>query len=147
MEFDGQKMEELYDRVLVAVGRVPNSANLGLENTKVTLMKKGSSKSTTGSRRTTRTFMPSATSPAASCSHTRRPRRHDRRREYPRRGQVFESIIPAVVFTDPELAWCGLTETEAKEKGVKYRGFQISLVGFRPRFVLRPGGRYDQIDD
>jgi dihydrolipoamide dehydrogenase len=34
---------------------------------------------------------------------------------------TFENIvIPAVVFTDPELAWCGLTEAEAKEKGVKY---------------------------
>ena len=34
---------------------------------------------------------------------------------------VFENIIiPAVVFTDPDLAWCGLTEAEAKEKGVKY---------------------------
>ena len=34
---------------------------------------------------------------------------------------VFENvIIPAVVFTDPEIAWCGLTEAEAKEKGVKY---------------------------
>src|SRR5215468_9727863 len=34
-EIDGQKREELYDRVLVAVGRVPNAENLGLENTKV----------------------------------------------------------------------------------------------------------------
>ena len=34
---------------------------------------------------------------------------------------VFENVvIPAVVFTDPELAWCGLTEAEAKEKGIKY---------------------------
>ncbi|MFH0735488.1 MAG: dihydrolipoyl dehydrogenase [bacterium] len=33
---------------------------------------------------------------------------------------AFEpSAIPAVVFTDPELAWAGLTETEAKEKGIK----------------------------
>ena len=31
-----------------------------------------------------------------------------------------EIVIPAVVFTDPELAWCGLTEAEAKERGVKY---------------------------
>src|SRR6185295_15395657 len=36
-ELDGQKKEELYDRVLVAVGRTPNSGDLGLENTKVTL--------------------------------------------------------------------------------------------------------------
>src|SRR5258708_33031129 len=27
--------------------------------------------------------------------------------------------IPAVVFTDPEVAWCGLTEAEAKEKGIE----------------------------
>ncbi|HXR05253.1 MAG TPA: NAD(P)/FAD-dependent oxidoreductase, partial [Verrucomicrobiae bacterium] len=34
---------------------------------------------------------------------------------------TFENIvIPAVVFTDPELAWCGLNEAEAKAKGVKY---------------------------
>ncbi|MEW6512179.1 MAG: FAD-dependent oxidoreductase, partial [Bacteroidota bacterium] len=31
---------------------------------------------------------------------------------------AFEDIIiPAVVFTDPELAWCGLTEAEARQKG------------------------------
>src|SRR5207302_8802454 len=36
-ELDGQKKEELYDRVLVAVGRTPNSEDLGLENTKVSL--------------------------------------------------------------------------------------------------------------
>src|SRR5216684_2267351 len=41
MEADGQKKEELYDRVLVAVGRAPNSQDLGLENTKVTLDDKG----------------------------------------------------------------------------------------------------------
>src|SRR5262249_54149246 len=40
-ELDGQKKEELYDRVLVAVGRSPNSEDLGLENTKVTLDEKG----------------------------------------------------------------------------------------------------------
>ena len=41
MEYNGQKLSELYDRVLVAVGRVPNSADLGLENTKVELDEKG----------------------------------------------------------------------------------------------------------
>src|SRR6185436_4593661 len=40
-ELEGQKKEELYDRVLVAVGRTPNSTDLGLENTKVTLDDKG----------------------------------------------------------------------------------------------------------
>ncbi|NQV42572.1 MAG: dihydrolipoyl dehydrogenase [Candidatus Marinimicrobia bacterium] len=30
------------------------------------------------------------------------------------------SIIPAVIFTDPEIAWAGLTETQAKEQGIEY---------------------------
>ena len=35
------------------------------------------------------------------------------------RPSVFEPrAIPAVVFTDPEIAWCGITEAEAKERGV-----------------------------
>src|SRR5713101_4388413 len=41
MEFDGKAVEELYDRVLVSVGRVPNSNDLGLENTGVKLDEKG----------------------------------------------------------------------------------------------------------
>src|SRR5579863_1892463 len=41
IETEGQKKEELYDRVLVAVGRVPNAEDLGLENTKVARDEKG----------------------------------------------------------------------------------------------------------
>jgi dihydrolipoamide dehydrogenase len=33
----------------------------------------------------------------------------------------LKACYPAVVFTDPELAWCGLTEAEAKEKGIAYQ--------------------------
>src|SRR5271170_5395134 len=41
MELEGRKLEELYDRVLVAVGRVPNAADLGLENTRAVTDEKG----------------------------------------------------------------------------------------------------------
>jgi dihydrolipoamide dehydrogenase len=35
---------------------------------------------------------------------------------------AFEDVvIPAVVFTDPEVAWCGLTETEANQKGIEIK--------------------------
>ncbi len=38
------------------------------------------------------------------------------------RKAVFEPrAIPAVVFTDPEVAWCGLTETEARERKLKVK--------------------------
>ena len=33
----------------------------------------------------------------------------------------FDSVIPAVVFTDPELAWAGITEAEAKEKNIPHQ--------------------------
>jgi len=75
MEFDGKKVEELYDRVLVSVGRVANSADLGLENTGVKLTKKVSSRSTRSSRPTTRTSTPSATSRVEFCWRTRRTRK------------------------------------------------------------------------
>jgi len=39
---------------------------------------------------------------------------------------IYEpSAIPAVVFTDPEIAWAGLTETEAKIQGIDYRRVQF----------------------
>ena len=34
-------------------------------------------------------------------------------------SEFKDVVIPAVVFTDPEVAWCGLTEAEAKEKGIQ----------------------------
>jgi len=38
------------------------------------------------------------------------------------KNAAFEpNAIPAVVFTDPEIAWCGLSETEAKEKNIKVK--------------------------
>ena len=42
-------------------------------------------------------------------------------------ASAFENIvIPAVVYTDPEVAWCGLTETEAKQKNIESQGRQVS---------------------
>ncbi|MCL4161964.1 UNVERIFIED_CONTAM: hypothetical protein GTU68_047199 [Idotea baltica] len=36
------------------------------------------------------------------------------------KSEFVASVIPSVAYTDPEIAWVGLTETEAKEKGIKY---------------------------
>ena len=74
-EYNGQKLKELYDRVLVSVGRVPNSADLGLENTKVQLDERGFVKVNTHQQTMTRIFTPSAISPAAFCSRTKRTRK------------------------------------------------------------------------
>jgi dihydrolipoamide dehydrogenase len=122
MEYNGQKVSELYDRVLVAVGRAPNSADLGLENTKVELDEKGFVK--VNERQQTNDPNIYAIGDIAGgilLAHKAHKEARIAVEVINGEDSVFEHvIIPAVVFTDPELAWCGLTEAEANERGVKY---------------------------
>jgi len=121
-EFNGQKLSELYDRVLVAVGRVPNSSDLGLENTKVELDEKGYVK-VNHHQQTNDPSIYAIGDIAGGILLAHKAHKEARIAVENIHGEdaVFENvIIPAVVFTDPDLAWCGLTEAEAKEKGVKY---------------------------
>jgi dihydrolipoamide dehydrogenase len=122
MECGGQKLEELYDRVLVAVGRAPNSADLGLENTKVTLDEKGFVK-VNGCQQTSDPNIYAVGDIAGGILLAHKAHKEARIAVEVINGEpsAFENIvIPAVVFTDPELAWCGLTEAEAKGRGIKH---------------------------
>ena len=59
---------------------------------------------------------------------------------------VFEPrAIPAVVFTDPEIAWAGLTETEAEAAGPQGRGGPVPLGGQRPGPGRRADRGHDQV--
>ncbi|MGD0086586.1 MAG: dihydrolipoyl dehydrogenase [Verrucomicrobiota bacterium] len=123
MDFNGQKLSELYDRVLVAVGRVPNSADLGLANTKVELDEKGFVK--VNERQQTDDPTIYAIGDIAGgilLAHKANKEAHIAVESINGGNSVplNEIVIPAVVFTDPELAWCGLTEAEARERGVNY---------------------------
>lgn len=122
MDFNGQKLEELYDRVLVAVGRVPNSADLGLENTKIQLDERGYVK-TNEQRLTDDPNIYAIGDIAGGILLAHKAHKEARIAVESICGEkaAFDSVIPAVVFTDPELAWCGLTEAEAKEKGIEYQ--------------------------
>jgi dihydrolipoamide dehydrogenase len=122
MEYNGQKLTELYDRVLVAVGRVPNSADIGLKNTKVALDEKGFVK-VNDKQQTSDPNIYAIGDIAGGILLAHKAHKEARIAVEVINGEnsVFENvIIPAVVFTDPELAWCGLTEAEARERGVKY---------------------------
>jgi len=122
MEYSGQKMSELYDRVLVAVGRVANSADLGLENTKIQLDEKGFVK-VNEHQQTNDPNIYAIGDIAGGILLAHKAHKEARIAVEVINGQnsAFDHVvIPAVVFTDPELAWCGLTEVEAKERGVKY---------------------------
>ena len=118
----GEEVQEaapVFDRVLVAVGRRPNSQGLGLENTRVQVDGKGFIQ-TDQQRRTAeeRIFAVGDVAGEPMLAH---------KAAY--EGKVaVEAILgepavvdyramPAVVFTDPEIAWSGLTETEAAKLG------------------------------
>ncbi|HVM62937.1 MAG TPA: dihydrolipoyl dehydrogenase [Verrucomicrobiae bacterium] len=120
MEFDGKKVEELYDRVLVSVGRAPNHADLGLENTKITKDDRGFIK-VNERQQTNDPALYAIGDIAGGVLLAHKAAREARIAVDAILGE-FETldkyIVPAVVFTDPEIAWCGLTETEAKERGI-----------------------------
>lgn len=120
IEHEGQKVEELYDRVLVSVGRVPNGDDLGLENTKVTRDEKGFI--VVDERQ--RTEEPSLYAIGDICGGVLLAHKASREARIAveaildEHDTMPEFVIPAVVFTDPELAWCGITEAEARAKGI-----------------------------
>ncbi len=118
-ELDGQKKEELFDRVLIAVGRTPNSENLGLENTKVTLDEKNFIQ-VNDKQQTSDPAIYAIGDIAGGVLLAHKATKEGRVAVEVITGEESSSkdvIIPAVVFTDPEVAWCGLTEAEAKQKG------------------------------
>jgi dihydrolipoamide dehydrogenase len=119
LEIDGQPKDELYDRVLVSVGRVPNCSDLGLENTKVARDDKGFIKVNT-KQQTSDPEIYAIGDVVGGALLAHKASREARIAVDVIAGEpnAFESVIPAVVFTEPEVAWAGLTEAEAKEKGI-----------------------------
>jgi len=117
---DGQSSkEELYDRVLVAVGRAPNCADLGLENTKVELDDKGFMK-VNEQQQTADPSILAIGDITGGVLLAHRASKQARVAVEVLTGEnsgFSDVVIPAVVFTDPEIAWCGLTEAEARAAG------------------------------
>lgn len=109
------------DKVLIAVGRVPNSEDLGLEETEVVIDEHGFVK-TDDQQKTDdkRIYAIGDVSGQPMLAHRAIRQAYVAAEVLAGRPSQFDNrAIPAVVFTEPEVAWCGLTDTEAKEKGIK----------------------------
>lgn len=129
VEFSGDEAPEsqAFDRVLISVGRRPNSGDLGLENTKVELDDRGFIK-VDDKRRTTESHLLSIGDVAGEPMLAHKATYEAKVAIGALAGEPAAydpRAIPAVVFTDPELAWCGLTETEAKEAGQSVDTFRF----------------------
>jgi dihydrolipoamide dehydrogenase len=112
---EGMEKERTFDRVLIAVGRRPNSAVPGLEKTHVKVNARGFIE-VNEARATTEPTIYAIGDVVGEPMLAHKASHEARVAVDAILGErvAFEpQAIPAVVFTDPEVAWCGLTETEA----------------------------------
>jgi dihydrolipoamide dehydrogenase len=125
--------EQTFDRVLVAVGRQPNSRDLGLENTRVEVDERGFVK--VDVQRRTRDEHIFAIGDVAGEPMLAHKATHEGRvavEAIAGEAAAYDyRAVPAVVFTDPEIAWCGLTQGEAKhqQREVKVERFPWAASG------------------
>jgi dihydrolipoamide dehydrogenase len=114
---------EIYNKVLVSVGRKPNTNLLNIESTGVEVDERGFINVDVYQRTTIKNIF--AIGDIVGNPMLAHKATHE--------GKVAAEVasglpaafdvraIPSVVFTDPEVAWAGLTEIEAKEKGINYK--------------------------
>ena len=141
VSFDGDDVPEdtTYDRVLVAVGRRPNSNQLGLDQTDVEVDDDGFI--VTDDRRETAEAGIYAVGDVAGGKLLAHEAFHEGRvaaEAIAGEAAAFDArAVPAVVYTDPQVAWCGLTERDAQERDI-----EVEVV----RFPWRASGRALTLD-
>ncbi len=118
----GQSTRRLFDNVLVAVGRRPHTDNLGLAHTRIQLDDRGFIE-IDAQRRTGEPHI-FAIGDAAGEPMLAHKASHEARIAVEvisgQKRAYAPAAIPAVVFTDPEIAWAGLTEADAKSQEIDY---------------------------
>ena len=116
-----ESKEESFDRVLLSVGRRPNTDEIGIENTKVELDSNGFVKVDLKGQTSDSAIL--AIGDISGEPMLAHKASHEARIAIDGlmgKGVTEDTVIPAVVFTDPEIAWCGLTESEARKKSLKF---------------------------
>ena len=147
---DVKEREKVFDRVLVSVGRKPNSEIPGLETTRVQVGQRGFIQV----NKQLQTDDPSiyAIGDVVGEPMLAHKASHEGRvavEAIAGHKVAFEpNAIPAVVFTDPEVAWCGLTETQAQNENreIKVAKFPWAASG-RAITLDRPEGMTKLIID
>jgi dihydrolipoamide dehydrogenase len=132
-EGDVTDKEQTFEKIIVAVGRRPNSADLGLDKAGVDVDAKGFIK-VNEQRRTTNSNIFAIGDVAGEPMLAHKASHEGKLAAQVIAGETLvwdPRAIPAVVFTDPEIAWCGLTETEAaqQERAVRVARFHWAASG------------------
>ncbi len=126
VKLEGDNLEKdtmEFDKALIAIGRTPVTKNLGLENTNIKLTGKGFVQ--VNEKRQTddpNIYAIGDIVEGPMLAHKASAEGKVAVEAIAGHKVAFEpAAIPGVVYTDPEVAWAGLTEREAKEKGIKVK--------------------------
>ena len=119
---DGEPRSGLFDRVLVAVGRRPNSDRFGAEAAGVLVDERGFVPVDDQQRTNVpHIFAIGDLAPGPMLAHKATHEGKVAAEVAAGEKSGFEArVIPSVAYTDPEVAWVGLTETEARQNGTAY---------------------------
>ena len=122
MEKNGEEVTKQYEQVLVSVGRKPNTEKIGVDKTNIKVNEQGFISVDKFQKTSVKNIF--AIGDIVGNPMLAHKATHE--------GKVAAEVIcglpaafdakaiPAVIFTDPEIAWVGVTETEAKESGILY---------------------------
>jgi dihydrolipoamide dehydrogenase len=121
------KRNDTFDRVLVAVGRTTNGKRIGLENADIDVSDRG----VIPVDKQMRTNLPHVFAigdlvPGPMLAHKAMHEAKVAAEVAAGHKSYFDArVIPSVAYTDPEVAWVGLTETDARKNGVQYKKGQF----------------------
>ena len=120
---DGKKVQKKFDKVLLSIGRAPNSQNLNLKGIGIEISDRGFVHADKQMRTNVENiFAIGDVIGNPMLAHKASKESHIAVEVICGEKSIFDNIgIPSVIYTDPEIAWVGLTENDAKEKNIDYK--------------------------
>ncbi|MGC9342518.1 MAG: dihydrolipoyl dehydrogenase [Bacteroidales bacterium] len=125
---EGKEFIKKYDKILISIGQKPNTENLGLDKVSVDLDEKGFIK-VDSSQQTSKEgiyAIGDISGPPLLAHKASYEGRVAAEAISGKKTANDARAIPAVVYTEPEIATCGLSENEAKEKNINYKKVKFS---------------------
>ena len=118
---DGESKTEVFDKLLVSVGRSPNGGKIGADKAGVTVTDRGFIEVNHQQRtNVSHIFAIGDTVGQPMLAHKAVHEGKVAAEVCAGEKRAFDArVIPSVAYTDPEVAWCGVTEAQAKEQGMK----------------------------
>jgi len=126
----GEGSTHTFDRILLSIGRRPNTEDLGLDATNVQLTEHGFVSVDPQRRTAEPSIFAIGDIIGSALAHTASHEGMVAAEVLAGQRSVFEpNAIPSVVYTDPEIAWCGLTEKEAEGRDIEVARFPWAASG------------------